>query len=428
VIEWQRGERATASKGLNGDRTRPAKPVSRFPDGTDGAALRAQLDRIANSVHFKNSKRCQSLLAYVVEETIDGHLDRLKERTIGIEVFRRDPVYDTSEDAVVRTAAAEVRKRLAQYYMEPEHASEVRVELPLGSYVAEFRTEASPEAPPSFLRKRRVLLAGAVVVAAAAILWFGLTAQTDLDRFWAPLMQDHEAVQVCVGQPIRLYKFAGPRRSELDGKMSGPEEAENRAEMLRSTTLTLQDLGMVGEHFCSWGDTLAVANVAALIHSKGRSYRVRGGIGTSYSELRGSPVILVGAYNNDWTMRLTSGLRFYFDRDGAARTTTVRDRQHPGDSRWVVPYAPVQWDAPEDYAIIVRIMDAATERAVVSVAGVLESGTLAASEFVTNPAYLSEAFRHAPKNWYRKNLQVVLRIPSVKGTPGPPQVLAMHFW
>jgi hypothetical protein len=394
----------------------------------DAAALRAQLDRIVNSLHFKNSKRCQSLLAYVVEETIDGHLDRLKERTIGVEVFRRDPAYDTSEDAVVRTAAAEVRKRLAQYYMEPEHASEVRVELPLGSYLADFRTEASTEPPRPLARNWPVFLTGAAIVVAAGILGLSLFSETDLNRFWAPLMQDRDIVQVCVGQPVRLYKFAGARRSELDGKMSGSEEGDSRAEMLRRTTLTLQDLGMVGEHYCSWGDTLAIANLAALIHSKGRPYRVRSGTTTPYSELRGNPVILVGAYNNDWTMRLTSGLRFYFDRDGAARATTVRDRQHPGDSRWTVPYAPVQWDAPEDYAIIVRRMDAATERAVVSVAGVLEFGTLAASEFVTNPAYLSEAFRHAPKNWYRKNIQVVLRIPCVKGTPGPPQVLAMHFW
>jgi hypothetical protein len=198
--------------------------------------------------------------------------------------------------------------------------------------------------------------------------------------------------------------------------------------MLRSTTLTLQDLGMVGEHFFSQGAALAMVNLAALIHSKGRPYRLRSGASAPYAELRGSPVILLGAYNNDWTLRLTSGLRFYFERDGAARTTTIRDRQHPGESRWMIPYVPRQWDIPEDYAIIARVLDPATERTVVSAAGVEEYGTLAASEFVTNPSYLSEAFRSAPKDWYRKNIQVVLRTKIVGGTPGPPQVLATHFW
>jgi hypothetical protein len=417
-----------AGKGPNSERADPGKPVFQLPEGLDAVTLRAQLDRILNSAHFKNSKRCQSLLAYVVEETIDGHLDRLKERTIGVEVFGRDPAYDTNDDAVVRTAAAEVRKRLAQYYMEPQHDGEVRIDLPLGSYLPEFRSETSPERPEAPLRKRWSLVAAAVVVASAGIWLWLRPSETDLDRFWAPLIQDQEVVQICVGQPVRLYKFAGSRRSELDGKMVEVQDGPGRAEMLRSTTLTLQDLGMVGEHFFSRGAALAMVNLVALIHSKGRPYRVRSGGSAPYAELRGSPVILVGAYNNDWTMRLTSGRRFYFERDGAARTTTVRDRQHPGESRWMISYVPWQWDRPEDYAIVTRMLDPETERTVVSVAGVEEYGTLAASDFVTNPSYLSEAFRSAPKGWHRKNIQVVLRTKIVGGTPGPPQVLATHFW
>lgn len=395
----------------------------------DAATLRAQLDRILNSTHFKNSKRCQSLLAYVVEEAIQGHLDRLKERTIGVEVFGRNPAYDTNEDGVVRTAAAEVRKRLAQYYMEPQHGGEVRIDLPLGSYLPEFRSEGSPERPAAPSRRRRWALIGAAAVVTAAGIWlWQRPTETDLDRFWRPLLQDHDVVQICVGQPVRLYRFAGPRRSELDGKMVEVEDGPGRAELLRSTALKLQDLGMVGEHFFYRGDALAMVKLAALVQSKAKTYRVRSGAGVPYAELRGSPVILVGAFDNDWTMRLTSGLRFYFERDGSARPTTVRDRQHPGDSRWVVPFIPRQWDMPEDYAIIARVLDPATERTVVSAAGVEDYGTLAAGEFVTSAAYLNEAFRSAPKDWYRKNIQVVLRTKIVGGTPGPPQVLATHFW
>ena len=41
---------------------------------------------------------------------------------MGVAVFDRKAAYDTAQDAIVRNAAIEVRKRLAQYYMEPEHA------------------------------------------------------------------------------------------------------------------------------------------------------------------------------------------------------------------------------------------------------------------------------------------------------------------
>ena len=81
----------------------------------DSDAIRTQLDRLLYSSQFRNSKRCQSLLKYVVEETIDGRQDLLKERTIGVTVFGREPAYDTNQDAIVRNAAVEVRKRLAQY-------------------------------------------------------------------------------------------------------------------------------------------------------------------------------------------------------------------------------------------------------------------------------------------------------------------------
>src|SRR5580692_3260583 len=106
------------------------------------AIIVAQLERILASPLFKNSKRYPNLLRYVVERTLDGHPDELKERTLGIEVFGREPDYDTNLDPVVRTTAAEIRKRLAQYYQEPAHDAEVRIDLPLGSYAARFQAPA----------------------------------------------------------------------------------------------------------------------------------------------------------------------------------------------------------------------------------------------------------------------------------------------
>src|ERR1700736_4317538 len=103
------------------------------------AAIQAQLERILANPLFKNSKRYPTLLRYVVERTLDGHPGELKERTLGIEVFGREPDYDTNLDPVVRTTAAEIRKRLAQYYQDPSHEGQLRIDLPLGSYAPEFR-------------------------------------------------------------------------------------------------------------------------------------------------------------------------------------------------------------------------------------------------------------------------------------------------
>ena len=42
----------------------------------------------------------------------------MKERTLGVEVFGRPPDYDTNADPVVRVTAAEIRKKIAQFYHE----------------------------------------------------------------------------------------------------------------------------------------------------------------------------------------------------------------------------------------------------------------------------------------------------------------------
>jgi len=99
----------------------------------DKAAVVQQLERLLQNPHFHKSKRFPVFLKFVVTEALAGRADNLKERTLGIEVFGKDPNYDTTEDPIVRVTAGEIRKRIAQYYQEPGHEHEIRVLLPAGS-------------------------------------------------------------------------------------------------------------------------------------------------------------------------------------------------------------------------------------------------------------------------------------------------------
>src|SRR5690348_3794703 len=101
-------------------------------------AVREQLERILAHPLFRHSRRYPAMLRYVVEHRLSGDCDNLKERILGIEVFGRDAAYDSNVDPVVRTSACEIRKRIAQYYDEPAHQAELRIDLPAGSYVPEF--------------------------------------------------------------------------------------------------------------------------------------------------------------------------------------------------------------------------------------------------------------------------------------------------
>src|SRR3984885_11832558 len=89
-----------------------------FEDGRFSRSdLLEQLERIVRSKHFRNSKRYPTFLRFV---------------------FDRASHYDTNEDPIVRVTAGEIRKRIAQYYQEPGHEEELRIDLPLGSYVPHF--------------------------------------------------------------------------------------------------------------------------------------------------------------------------------------------------------------------------------------------------------------------------------------------------
>jgi len=97
------------------------------------ADILQQLERVVASKHFRNSRRYPAFLRFVVEHTLAGKTDVLKERTLGTEVFDRPSDYDTNADPIVRVTAGEVRKRIAQYYQDPGHEEELRIDLPLGS-------------------------------------------------------------------------------------------------------------------------------------------------------------------------------------------------------------------------------------------------------------------------------------------------------
>src|SRR5690348_1764358 len=160
--------------------------------GYDHAAVHSQLAKILGSPHFRNSKRSQALLRFVVEEGLAGDQNSLKERCIGAAVFGREPAYDTAQDPIVRNAAIEVRKRLAQHYLEPEHAAELRIELPSGSYLPSFPAESvatepavpRPKAHRSPLRWIAVAALAVTTAAAVAFLWgMRRTPASDLEAF-----------------------------------------------------------------------------------------------------------------------------------------------------------------------------------------------------------------------------------------------------
>lgn len=415
-----------------------------LPAGISDSDVRTQLDRVRSSAPFRSSRRCVIFLDFVIHAALEGRLESLKERTIGIEVFQRDPNYDTNQDPVVRGTASEVRKRLAQYYQIPGHERELKIDLPSGSYAPDFHLPVGPVVIepaattkevaamlPVAPRTRRVWwIAGlsALVIVSGMLVFavFGAKPQTLVDEFWKPILRSPEPVLLCVGQP-RVYNLIGNLEADMTKKV--PPRARLTAEAANERITT--NVGSIvpnSDRYLAIGDAMCLSDMAALFAQRGHSYHIRGGGSTSFADLRENPAVLIGGFTNDWTLRLTGQLRFTFERSQDQRTNYVHDSRHPGNRDWQLTNVWPAWNMPVDYAIVSRVLDPATGRVVISAAGITQYGTEAAGEFLTNPDYLGEAIRQAPRGWQGKNLQVVLSTRVIGDTAGPPHVLATQFW
>jgi hypothetical protein len=125
-------------------------------------------------------------------------------------------------------------------------------------------------------------------------------------------------------------------------------------------------------------------------------------------------------------MRITQDLPFGFEVDDKDRKIVDRKSPHPRfwTLQWEVPYTKLA----KDYAIVARIHDNVTGQPVIILGGILGEGTEAASEVVSNPAYMDAMLKKAPKNWAQLNLEAVIETNVIDGKPGPPNILAVEAW
>src|SRR3984957_6662123 len=143
-------------------------------------AARWQLERVLASAGFLRNERMGRFLRFLVERSLEGSDNQLKESVIAVEVFGRKPDHNPLQDSIVRTEAGRLRGRLAEYYVGEGKDDAIVIELPKGGYTPFFRVRepASPPPPPKKKIPRNIwLLAAAVAIVGAifSIRWIQKT-------------------------------------------------------------------------------------------------------------------------------------------------------------------------------------------------------------------------------------------------------------
>jgi hypothetical protein len=223
---------------------------------------------------------------------------------------------------------------------------------------------------------------------------------SNLARFWGPITSTSGRVTYCLGVPT----------DSVD---------------LQSRTVPSVTAGESGS--LNVFDVITLARSIAPIVPKNGEFRVMAASDTGFAQLREGPFVLIGAFDNPWTMRITQDLPIGFEYDNH-HVRMVVDRTTSPPKDWTL-----EWQVPgkslaRDYAVVARLHDKVTGEPVIILAGILGEGTEAASEVVSNQAYLDAVLQRAPKNWDKLNLEAVIEANVIEGHPGPPTVVAVQTW
>ncbi|WP_158822759.1 hypothetical protein [Granulicella sp. S156] len=424
---------------------------------------------ILRSPRFKDSPQFQNLLQYVVCEALKGDDDALKERMIGMNVFGRRPDYDTTNDPIVRSRMGLLRKRLAQYYEgnDGEHAA-VQIVIPTGAYRPSFvfrpdaekpRTEGvrngtkvpslsiegverfpgNPVVPPNMVRRTSVAIVFpwssetarkfkivAVVAAAVLILigawWlFRRTAPSELDLLWAPIVKSK--------QPVYVYTGTMPVFEE-ETPLDEATSPEDRTSPVRVPEPPSVDAPRIGpDRVFSWGEGMLTGSVyadirlAAFLRGYNQTPVMRTGANLPFMDLKGSPLILVGSFDNYWTRVINENLPFYLDRGFGIRE---REGTH---RRWFNPLkAEMTPRMMEDYALVFRILNSKNGAPVLGIVGLSTCGTHAAADFVTDPVQMRALSGISRGSLTNKNIELVLHTSLVNCAPTSVEIIASKVW
>jgi hypothetical protein len=259
-----------------------------------------------------------------------------------------------------------------------------------------------------------LLIAGVAAGMAVGWRWRGvhdIVPPSNIDRVWAPITAGNNAATYCLGEPAKTIDIESI--ASFDKPASPPPPEQLFVRLHYSGHLALADV-------------ITLTRTAATLETRHKTFRVIPSSEASFAQLREGPIVLIGAFDNIWTLRITQKLRFGFEsRNGAA---LLVDRKSPQQTTWATA-----WDLPyqklsRDYAIVARIHDSITGQPVIIAAGISEEGTEAAGEILYNPVYLNTLLQRLPANWEQLNMEAVIETQVIQGHSGPPNILAVETW
>ena len=279
--------------------------------------------------------------------------------------------------------------------------------------------------------RRRFLALGLVLagLAVGAVLPFAGNRlfhppMSPFDSFWGPAISSSKAPIICVGSSA-TYRLRDESFAKLIAESMTPNakipDREVIVKFRPGQKINADDLEPTQGIWVGIGDVTAIVSVTSMFSRIKKPYDVRFAEDVVFGDLRQSPSILIGAFNNSWTLDMDDKLPFVF-----SQMKYIHEAVPPGRTWTTVRDA--NYRPTEDYALISRQLHSKTGEFSVTIAGIDMTGTRAAAEFVCDPDRMNQALKQLPSGWQGKSLQLLLHSSFINGIPSRTDVVAYHVW
>ncbi|HWD99817.1 MAG TPA: hypothetical protein VG345_12295 [Bryobacteraceae bacterium] len=447
--------------GRNTQFSQSAAILKAMEAGAHADVVREHVHRIAESAAFKGSERSREFLLAIVEKTLAGRFEDLKERVLGAELFGRSMSYDTGEDAIVRVTASDVRRRLTRYYAKANEKSDLRIEIPVGSYIPEFIWSSSVETPaacvtdeeivapepaatpepvltPELVDARRFrhsarplvyAICGFVLGMLAWVAMSSLTAKKPIQATlpWSALLQDSGPIHIVMSdtdlskmQSLGAYDLSlsdYANRQYLPGDAAKSPELTRILQSFRGLNMGATDVNLAFSIFTrvfppSRGITVVPARALQL-----KDFRADGDF-----------IMLGSPRSNPWVALFEDQLDFSFYWDAATAREALRNRKpRKGEPATYWPSAR-GWGTGEAFGLISFIANPNQTGHVLLIAGSSAEATEAAGRFALDREAMAGILKQnsiSPEG-SPVPFQTVLRVNTMAGSPGSFAAAAFH--
>jgi hypothetical protein len=391
--------------------------------------LAAALERVLRSKTFSRADSIRQILKFIVEKSIEGNADSIKEYSIATEGLGRPPDFDPKADSIVRIQVQRLRKRLEEYYHEEGAGDPVRIEIPAGHYVPTFHAfpaasppvqipepipEPQPRQPSIDTRRilsNRILLALVVtLLGVIAVMGYRLsrtpapvttvsapprTLATSYASLWRGFLPPSGPPLIVFSDPLFLRdEYNDLHQFSLSSSHSLPFGA--RVPSLSGLERISPVLPRVGnlyywDLYTGTGEVVAAAQIAQFLTHEEQTFSiVRSGL-VSSDQTRDTNVIFLGGPGENAhleSLALQSDLAFAPSDKGYQ---SVLDR-HPTAGRpssYPLKRDPKTGEIMTDYALISLLPGAVPDRYRMVLAGITTLGTQATAEFATSLSQMS---------------------------------------